>query len=128
MKRVLVVDDDPQVLKLTTRCLREAGYDIIVSNDFRDARVQMQVCEPSVVVADIRLGSFNGLQLGLLARQIHADVGVVIISGYDDVVLRRDAAKMGAEYLPKPFKPADLVSAVERAAGLAVAPAAFNTP
>ena len=115
MRRVLVVDDDPQVLSLMTRCLQSAGYEVVVSDDFRDARVQMEVWDPSVVIADIRLGSFNGIQLGIIARQVRSDVGVVITSGFDDVVLRRDAAKIGAHYLPKPFKPADLLTAVESA-------------
>src|SRR4029078_11452762 len=55
MKRAMVVDDDPQVLSLTARCLQDAGYETVLSSDFREARLQMQVCEPSVVVADIRL-------------------------------------------------------------------------
>lgn len=115
MKRVLVVDDDRQVLSLTTRCLRGAGYDVVAADDFSEARVQIQVCEPSVLVADVRLGSFNGLQLGLLARELHTNVGIVIISGFDDVVLRRDSEQIGAHYLPKPFDPKDLLSVVERA-------------
>jgi two-component system OmpR family response regulator len=115
MERVLVVDDDPQVLSLTTRFLRGAGFDVVASNEFRDARMQMEVCAPSVVVADIRLGGYNGLQLCILARQVREDVGVVIISGYDDVVLQRDIRRIGAEYLPKPFGRADLLAAVERA-------------
>lgn len=117
MKRVLVVDDDPQVLSLTARWLRAAGYDPVMSNDFRDARVQIQVCEPSIVVADVRLGSFNGIQLGLLARRIRFDAGVVIISGWDDASLRREAAQIGAEYLQKPFQANDLLSAMDRATG-----------
>src|SRR4029079_18317575 len=89
MKRAMVVDDDPQVLSLTARCLQDAGYETVLSSDFPEARLQMQVCEPSVVVADIRLGSFNGLQLGILARLIRSDVGLVIIFGLDDPGLRR---------------------------------------
>src|SRR5215470_16184965 len=101
MSRVLVVDDDPHVLSLTARYLRAAGYDPVLSNDFGDARVQIGVVEPDVVVADIRLGSYNGIQLGILARTVRADAGVVIISGYDDAVLRREAAQIGAQYLAK---------------------------
>src|SRR3954466_7922726 len=115
MKRAMVVDDDPQVLSLTARCLQDAGYETVLLSDFREARLQMQVCEPSVVVADIRLGSFNGMPLGILARLIRWDVGLVIMSGFDDPVLRRDAAEIHAEYLPKPFRPSELIEAVARA-------------
>lgn len=115
MKRVLVVDDDPQVLSLTTRCLRGAGYEVTATDDFADARMQIHVTKPSIVVADVRLGLFNGIQLGILAREIHQAIGIVIMSGFDDVVLRRDTAQMGAEYVTKPFATADLLSAVHRA-------------
>ena len=115
MKCVLIEDDDPQVLSLTARWLNAAGYDAVMSNDFSEARIQMQVCEPSVVVADVRLGSFNGIQLAHLARHIRADAGVVIISGWDDPVLRREAAQIGAEYLQKPFQAPELLAAIGRA-------------
>jgi DNA-binding NtrC family response regulator len=119
MKRVLVVDDDPQILSLTTRYLRGAGYEVLATDDFADARMQIHVSKPSVIVADVRLGLFNGIQLGILARELHRDVGVVIISGFDDVVLRRDTEQLGALFVSKPFGPADLLTAVERAGNAA---------
>jgi DNA-binding response OmpR family regulator len=112
MKRVLVVDDDPQVLSLTGRWLSAAGYDVVLADNFKDARTEIHVCAPEIVVIDVRLGEFNGVQLGLLSREARPDVHVVFISGWDDSGLRRDAAELEARYVQKPFRAADLLAAV----------------
>ena len=109
----LVADDDPQVLAITARWLMTAGYNVVTASDFADARAQIRLREPGIVIADVRLGEFNGIQLGLLAREIRPDVRVVIISGFDDTVLRRDARDIGAAFLQKPLRAAALLVAVE---------------
>jgi DNA-binding response OmpR family regulator len=112
LKRALIVDDDRQLSALTERWLMAAGYDVVVSNDFSEGRMQIQVRKPDVVVADVRLGEFNGLQLGWLAREVRPDVHLVIISGWDDCVLRRDVTSLGAAFVQKPFQAAELLAAI----------------
>jgi DNA-binding NtrC family response regulator len=114
MTRVLVVDDDSQVLSLMGRWLAAAGYDVVLADNFKDARLEMQVCAPDIAVIDVRLADFNGLQVGLLAREANPDVRLVFISGWDDVVLRREAAKLHAAFIQKPLvTAADLLSVVD---------------
>jgi DNA-binding response OmpR family regulator len=115
MKLALVVDDDAQVLELTERWLLEAGYNVVTAGNFMDARAIIQLRKPDLVVTDIRLGDFNGIQLGILAREARSGVHLVIISGWDDPVLRQDAAQLGAAYLQKPFLSADLLAAIKAA-------------
>lgn len=110
--KAVVVDDDPQVLALASRWLRNAGCETLTSTCFADARAQIKVFEPSIVVADIRLGDFNGIQLGMLAQAVRGDVRVIIISGFDDGVLRREVEDLGARFLQKPFGVGALLSAV----------------
>ena len=110
--KAVVVDDDPQVLSLAGRWLRSAGCETVMSSSFAEARVQIEVCEPSILIADVRLGDFNGIQLGLLARRIRFDVRVLIISGWDDSVLRREAERLGAAFLQKPLSAGALLAAV----------------
>jgi DNA-binding NtrC family response regulator len=115
MKRVLVVDDDDAVLSLTGRWLTARGYDVVTANDFTEARAEIQLCRPQIVVIDVRLGQFNGIQLGMLAQEVRSEVQLVIISGWDDPVLRRDAEHLGAVYVQKPFRAVDLIAAIEGA-------------
>ena len=114
MTRVLVVDDDSQVLSLMGRWLAAAGYDVVLADNFKDARMEMQVCAPDIAVIDVRLADFNGLQVGLLAREANLDVRLVFISGWDDVVLRREATKLHAAFIQKPLvSAADLLAVVD---------------
>jgi FixJ family two-component response regulator len=86
---------------------------VATSNEFNEARLEIRVGEPDVVVVDIRLGEFNGIQLGMLAKQVNADAQVVVMSGWNDPVLRREAALLGARFVQKPFRSDDLLGAIE---------------
>jgi DNA-binding response OmpR family regulator len=112
MKRVLVVDDDSQVLSLMGRWLSAAGYDVVLADNFKDARMEIHVSAPDIAVIDVRLADFNGLQLGLLARETRPDVRLVFVSGWDDAVLRRDATGLNAAYIQKPLLTAAALLAV----------------
>jgi DNA-binding response OmpR family regulator len=112
MNKALVVDDDTQILTYIKQVLEAAGHDVVTSNNFKDARELIQRHTPAIVVADVRLGDFNGIQLAILARSARPDVRVVIISGWDDTVLRHEAAELGAVYLQKPFGPSELLAAL----------------
>jgi two-component system response regulator AtoC len=111
MKRALVVDDDSRVLAVISRLLSDA-YNVVTCSDFKDARGVLQTLAPDVLVLDVRLGEFNGLQLGILAKQAHPGVHVVVMSSWDDPVLRREAMRLGATYVQKPFRAAELLEAV----------------
>src|SRR5262245_482088 len=108
----VVADDDPQVLSLTGAWLRAAGCDALLSSSFADAEVQIKTFEPTILIADVRLNGFNGIQLGRLACRVRSDTRVLMISGVDDPVLRRDIEELGAAFLQKPFRADALLSAV----------------
>ena len=114
MKRVLVVDDDAQVLALMGRWLSGAGYDVAMADNFKDACKQIHAIAPEIAVIDVRLAEFNGLQLGMLAREVQPDVRLVFVSGWDDTVLRRDAAGLNAIYIQKPLlNAAELLAVID---------------
>ena len=109
----LVVDDDPQVRKLTQRWLTQAGYSVATSSGFPDALDHVEQERLDALVVDIRLGEFNGLQLALKAREHLPHARIVMMSAWNDPVLRRDAAHCGATYIVKPFSSTDLLTAIE---------------
>jgi DNA-binding response OmpR family regulator len=112
MQRALVIDDDAQVLSLTKAWLLDAGYDVMTASTFEEGHVAIRRYAPPIIVSDVRLGEFNGLHLGHIARLLAPDVRLVFVSGWDDPVLRRDAASLGAAYLRKPVRAAELLSAL----------------
>ena len=101
---VMVVDDDRQVLRYLTDTLRDEGYNTVACDRFQDAKSMLGSVRPDLLVTDIRLGAFNGLQLALYARSRYANVPIIVLTGYEDPTLREEAAKSGATFLVKPVR------------------------
>ena len=111
MKRALIVDDDPQILSLLARWLVKSDYDVVTARTFADARAEVRHRAPNVVITEVRLGEFNGLQLAILAREAWPAVRLIIISGCDDALLRRDAPDLDATFMRKPLRAQALLAA-----------------
>jgi DNA-binding response OmpR family regulator len=110
--RVLLVDDDLAVLALVRTWLTAAGYTVTACHRFEDAKQQLTTQTPDVLVADVRLGAYNGIQLVLQARARSPRTQIVAITGFDDPLLRREARRAGAVYLLKPFTHDQMLEAV----------------
>jgi two-component system, response regulator RegA len=109
---LVLVDDDQNVLRIVSRWAVEAGYDVVSFNQFESARSYLLDHAPDVIVTDVRLGAFNGLQLVHLAKSARPTVRVVVMSGFDDPVLAEEARREGAVYLSKPLTRDDVLSAI----------------
>ena len=107
-RQIVVVDDDQALLETFAKVLTNWGYLTIPFNRFEDARSFLTQSAADVLIVDVRLGKYNGLQLIHLARQHHPQMMLVAVSGYDDPVLRAAAAEAGASYFVKPIEFPDL--------------------
>jgi DNA-binding response OmpR family regulator len=114
-KCILVVDDDPAILALMRQWLAGAGYAVIACDRFETAKQQLSDGAPNVLLTDVRLGAFNGLQLVILAKQMGPHIIALVMSAFDDPALRREALNCGAGYLPKPFTRDQVLAAVQAA-------------
>ena len=113
--RILVVDDDPQTLRYVRHALSETGFDPIATADPEQVPVLMKQHKPHLVLLDLVLPGFDGLELmkDLLGMN---DIPVIFLSGYggDEIVSR--ALESGAsDYILKPFSPTELVARVRAA-------------
>jgi DNA-binding response OmpR family regulator len=66
---------------------------------------------PDLLILDVRLGAFNGLQLISTGR---VGIPAIVVTGFDDPVLRADASEFGASYIVKPVPPAALLELIEQ--------------
>lgn len=114
-KDVLLVDDDPAVLSLVEQWLTSAGYSVVACDRYETAKRHLEDAHPHLLVTDVRLGAFNGLQLVILAKERTASVGAVVMSAYDDPMLRKEANQCGAGYLNKPCSRDEVLAAVSEA-------------
>ena len=100
---IMIVDDDVVVLEAMERLVANWGHRPIAFAEFEEARDYLSQHAPDALVVDIRLGAHNGLQLIHLAKRNSPSMVVVAVSGFDDSVLRAEAARAGAAYLLKPL-------------------------
>ncbi len=121
--KVLIVDDDKTTREGLAEFLEEAGYEAVAVGTFEDATRVLRTSPPDLLIADVRLGPFNGLQLVISSPQ---PIPAIIITGFADPVLESDARRRGADYVLKPVSPSRLLDLV--AQKLAAARPAFGTP
>ena len=100
--RVFVVDDEPALAESLRLGLQNYGHDVEMSRSFEDARRRLLAGTFDVLITDVRLGAFNGLQLAVIARGNNPTMRIVVFSGFDDPVLREEATALNATYLVKP--------------------------
>src|SRR3954447_8688632 len=101
-RRILIVDDDVALLQSVTAAFTAAGEAVTSCSSFEEAKQTLRTTPHDVLITDVRLGAFNGLQLALLARDLYPNITLVVFSGFDDPVLRAEAEHVGAAYVVKP--------------------------
>ena len=102
-RRVLIVDDDESCCLALERLFEHLGQEACAFETFETARKWLLTSTPDIAIVDVRLGSYNGLQLVHLVRQANPAAVLVAMSGFDDNVLRTEASRVGASYLIKPL-------------------------
>jgi DNA-binding NtrC family response regulator len=107
--RVLIVDDDGSTRRGLVQLLVQAGYDATAVGTFEEARRIISVTPPDLLITDIRLEEYNGLQLILNSPRT---IPTIVITGFADPVLEAEARRGGAEYLVKPVQPLQLLEVV----------------
>jgi DNA-binding NtrC family response regulator len=109
-RRAVVVDDDRQMLRYLSMLLEDAGCTVSAFDRFEDAKKHLaSVAAPDILLTDVRLGAHNGLQLAVLGKLKHPEMLTVVVTAFDDPVLKKDAERAGARYLIKPVSPSELI-------------------
>jgi two-component system response regulator GlrR len=116
-KRVLLVDDDPSVLKVIAIRLKRAGYVVKTADSSRKALSSLSAFSPQVVVTDMRMEGMTGLELFDAIHDIDATIPVIMLTAHGTIPDAVDATQRGIfAYLTKPFEKDELLEVVDRAA------------
>lgn len=114
--RILVVDDEPDVLELVEFNLRKAGFDVLLAEDGEAALRRIEAEQPDAVVLDLMLPGVDGLEVCKLLRRdpATANLPVLMLTAKATEVDRVLGLELGAQdYLTKPFSPRELVLRVK---------------
>lgn len=114
-KRLLVVDDEPNLLRAVAACLKAENYDVSTARSGHEALIHLAESVPDLIISDIRMPGMDGYKL---ARQLRASprtalVPIVFLTAKDETADRIEGFRAGVDaYLTKPFEPDELIAVV----------------
>ena len=112
---ILVVDDDPQMLRFVREALTRAGYSPIVTGDYRELSGIIRAEKPHLILLDLLLSGTDGIDLMESIPEI-ADLPVVFISAYGrDETIAKALERGAVDYIVKPFSATELTARVRAA-------------
>ena len=109
--KVLIVEDDDASRAGLTQLLEQQGYEVSAASSFEEGRRLLIAENPDLLITDVRLGEFNGLQL-IITRRPRPPA--IVITAFADRVLEDEARQLGADYVLKPFLPSALLRLVAK--------------
>jgi DNA-binding NarL/FixJ family response regulator len=114
-RRLLVVDDEPNLLRAVAACLKAEDYEVSTARSAHEALMQLAETVPDLIISDIRMPGMDGFKL---ARQLRgaprtALVPIVFLTARDETADRIEGFRAGVDaYLTKPFEPEELIAVV----------------
>lgn len=114
-KRLLVVDDEPDLLRAVALTLRVEGYEVITARNGAEAIVCVAESVPDLVVSDIRMPEVNGHTLVRYLRDSPRTnlIPVIFLTAKDTTADRIAGFRSGVDaYITKPFEPEELLAAI----------------
>ena len=115
-QKILVVDDDQQILNLVARSLQELGCEILLAHDGHEGLQRFLEERPPLVVSDLLMPKIDGLTLMKAIKEASPTTEVLIVTAHADLSSAIEAVRQGAfDYLTKPFDVETLRLRVNRA-------------
>ncbi|MBX7213072.1 MAG: response regulator transcription factor [Thermoflexales bacterium] len=109
-KRILVVDDEPQIAAIARDYLSRAGFEVSVAGDGRSALGLAQTLAPDLIVLDLGLPGLDGLDVARELRR-QSRLPIIMLTARGDESDRLIGLELGADdYITKPFSPRELVA------------------
>ncbi|MBJ2158662.1 MULTISPECIES: sigma 54-interacting transcriptional regulator [unclassified Variovorax] len=117
--RLLVVDDDPDMLRLISMRLVSAGYQVTAVTSAETALTQLEIEHPQLVLSDVRLPGRDGLALFDEIRKRHPSLPVILLTAHGTIPDAVEATARGVfTYLTKPYDARELLDKIGQALAL----------
>jgi two-component system response regulator GlrR len=114
--RLLVVDDDPDMLRLLSMRLNSAGYQVTAVTSAESALTQLEIEHPQLVLSDVRLPGRDGLALFDEIRKDHPTLPVILLTAHGTIPDAVEATARGVfTYLTKPYDARELLEKISQA-------------
>ncbi len=116
-ERILVVDDEPNMLRLLRTILMDkTGYEVITTNNPLEVGKLLREESFDLVVTDLKMPLVDGLDLIDIVRQVKGNLPIVIITAYGTTETAEEAVRKGAyDFITKPFRKETILITIKRA-------------
>ena len=116
--RILIADDEPDLLALMRETLERQGFDVATASDGKEALAAIRQAPPDIAVLDLIMPGCDGFELIKRMQDLHYSMSVIIITGQATCDARDRAMRDGAVgYLQKPFSAESLLELVDKQEG-----------
>lgn len=116
INKLLVIDDEPDILRVLSMSLRADGYDVFTAENGAEGLAAFEREDPDIVITDIKMPGMNGIEVLGKIKAREPDAEVIIITGHGDIDNAIEALKFGAsDYINKPIRDEALSIALQRA-------------
>ena len=119
-KRLLIVDDEPNLLRAVDAVLRNEGFETSTARSGKEALVAIAQKQPDLIVSDVRMPAMDGYELARRLRSSpnFALIPIVFLTAKDETEDRVEGFRSGVDvYLTKPFEPDELVAVINNILG-----------
>ena len=128
-RKVLIVDDERDMLTNCTRILRRCGYECLTAETSEQGLALVHTVQPDVVLVDLRMPGKSGIDIVKTVKSQYPHIEVVLMTAYATIETAVDAIKQGAfDYLPKPFTADQLQAVIQRTLRQKPSPQDVRTP
>jgi two-component system response regulator HydG len=124
MNKILIIDDDQDILALLRRFLTKNGYEVETTHNGTQGEKMMDSFNPDLIMCDYRLDDMDGSVLLAKIKERKPDLPVIIITGYSDLRTAVKVVRLGAfDYITKPLIPDEILLNIRQALNHTSAPA-----
>ncbi|MCX7716418.1 MAG: response regulator [Endomicrobia bacterium] len=115
-KRILIVDDEPDILKVTVFRIKKAGYEVITATDGKQGLEMVKTEKPDMIFLDLGLPTMNGAEVckALKSDEELKKIPIVIFSASSDKAAAIATEAEADDLLIKPFEPEELLAKIQK--------------
>ena len=99
---IILVNTDARALRQMSSSLSDRGYSVAAVRSYADAKALLASSSPDLMIVDVRLAEYNGLQLAIFSRDDHPDLPVIVTNATEDKIVEVDAIRYGATFIADP--------------------------
>ncbi len=114
-RRILILDDEPIVVKRLKPAFQKAGYEVEAFTDSAAALARFEEKPSHIVITDLKMEGLDGMGFLDRVKAISPTVGCIVITGFATLETAKESFHKGAfDFVAKPFKLADILDVVKR--------------